>query len=287
MHLRDGSAQTSLRAATLIKKPSDQTCYHTQSQYADTGPTSPSADPITPFRVATGAPISKSLIRFYPKSPHSESLIRFYPKSPHSESLIRFYPKSPHSESLIQFYPKSPHSESLIRFYPKSPHSESLIRFYPKSNHSESLIRFYPKSPHSESLIRFYPKSPHGASGNRTPDLPLWRRTTFATPAPLNEYRVLTLTPTPLNEYRVLTLTPAPLNEYRVSTPTPQCNMSNRMAARLTCMTKSLPRPGRRVTRGRYHGGRRPSSDDSLHSPTVIPPSALDKSSIVKRYHRR
>ena len=39
--------------------------------------------------------------------------------------------------------------------------------------------------------------------------------------------------------------------------------------------------------RGRYHGGRRPSSDDSLHSPTVIPPSALDKPSIMKRYHRR
>ena len=28
-------------------------------------------------------------------------------------------------------------------------------------------------------------------------------------------------------------------------------------------------------------------SDDSLHSPTVIPPSALDKPSIMKRYHRR
>ena len=40
-------------------------------------------------------------------------------------------------------------------------------------------------------------------------------------------------------------------------------------------------------TRGRYHGGRRPSSDDSLHSPTVIAPSALDKPSIMKRYHRR
>ena len=40
-------------------------------------------------------------------------------------------------------------------------------------------------------------------------------------------------------------------------------------------------------TRGRYHGGRRPSSDDSLHSPTVIPPSALDTPSITKRYHRR
>ena len=39
--------------------------------------------------------------------------------------------------------------------------------------------------------------------------------------------------------------------------------------------------------RGRYHGGRRPSSDGSFHGPTVIPPSALDKPSIMKRYHRR
>ena len=38
---------------------------------------------------------------------------------------------------------------------------------------------------------------------------------------------------------------------------------------------------------GCYHGVRRPSSDDSLHSPTVIPPSALDKPSIMKCYHRR
>ena len=40
-------------------------------------------------------------------------------------------------------------------------------------------------------------------------------------------------------------------------------------------------------TWGRYHGGRRPSSDDSLHSPVVIPSSALDKPSIMKPYHRR
>ena len=40
-------------------------------------------------------------------------------------------------------------------------------------------------------------------------------------------------------------------------------------------------------SRGRYHGSRRPSSDDSFHSPTVIPPSSLDKPSIMKRYHRR
>ena len=29
------------------------------------------------------------------------------------------------------------------------------------------------------------------------------------------------------------------------------------------------------------------SSDDSFHSPTVIPPSALDKPSVMKCYHRR
>ena len=36
-----------------------------------------------------------------------------------------------------------------------------------------------------------------------------------------------------------------------------------------------------------YHGGRRPSSDNSFHSPTIIPPSALDKPSIMKRCHHR
>ena len=42
-----------------------------------------------------------------------------------------------------------------------------------------------------------------------------------------------------------------------------------------------------RCTWGRYHGRRRLSSDDNFHSPTVIPPSALDKPSIMKRCHRR
>ena len=42
------SAQTILRAATLRYKCADQTFYLTQSQYTDTGPTSPSADLITP-----------------------------------------------------------------------------------------------------------------------------------------------------------------------------------------------------------------------------------------------
>ena len=48
VYLSDGSAQTSLRAATLRYKIADQTFDLTQSQNADTGPTSPSADPITP-----------------------------------------------------------------------------------------------------------------------------------------------------------------------------------------------------------------------------------------------
>ena len=50
---------------------------------------------------------------------------------------------------------------------------------------------------------------------------------------------------------------------------------------------KSVPSVLVPMTRGQYHGGRRPSSDDSFHSPTVTPPSALDKPSIMKRYHRR
>ena len=56
------------------------------------------------------------------------------------------------------------------------------------------------------------------------------------------------------------------------------------------CFTQSRP-PTRltfdRENWGWYHGGRRPSSDDSFHNQTVIPPSALDKPIIKKRYHRR
>ena len=41
------------------------------------------------------------------------------------------------------------------------------------------------------------------------------------------------------------------------------------------------------VSWGRYCEGRRLSRDDSLHSPTAIPPSALDKLSIMKSCNRR
>ena len=56
---------------------------------------------------------------------------------------------------------------------------------------------------------------------------------------------------------------------------------------RSTTSSRTDPSRGNRDTRGRYQRGRRPSSDDSLHGPTVIPPSALDKPSVMKRYHRR
>ena len=47
----------------------DPTFYLTQSQYTDTGPTSPSADPVTPgaWQVATGVPIFKSLVWLDPE----------------------------------------------------------------------------------------------------------------------------------------------------------------------------------------------------------------------------
>ena len=46
--LRDGSAQTIVRAATLRQELQIQLSTSPQSQYTDTGPTSPTADPITP-----------------------------------------------------------------------------------------------------------------------------------------------------------------------------------------------------------------------------------------------
>ena len=42
----------------------DQACYLIQSKYTDTRPTSASADPRTPGRVANGVPIFKSLVWF-------------------------------------------------------------------------------------------------------------------------------------------------------------------------------------------------------------------------------
>ena len=48
MYLRDGSAQTVFTCCHTEIKVADQTFYLTQSQYTDTGLTSPSADPITP-----------------------------------------------------------------------------------------------------------------------------------------------------------------------------------------------------------------------------------------------
>ena len=41
----------------LVAEVADQIVHLNQSQYTDTGSTSPSTDPITPGRVATGVPV--------------------------------------------------------------------------------------------------------------------------------------------------------------------------------------------------------------------------------------
>ena len=64
-------------------------------------------------------------------------------------------------------------------------------------------------------------------------------------------------------------------------------NMAISFFALVLLLSHVQPVASALATWGWYNGGRRPSSDDSSHSPTAIPPSALDKPSILKRYHRR
>ena len=60
MHLRDGSAKTVVRAATLQQKLQNKLSV---LQYTDTGPTNPALtlECQAPGRVATGVPVVKSL----------------------------------------------------------------------------------------------------------------------------------------------------------------------------------------------------------------------------------
>ena len=68
-YLRYGPAQIIVCAAALTRTEAgdaDQTFYFTQSQYTDTGPTSPSVDPTTP---GAGVSILKSLVGLNPENP--------------------------------------------------------------------------------------------------------------------------------------------------------------------------------------------------------------------------
>ena len=70
----------------------DQTFYLTQSQYADTTPTSPRADPITPgaCRVATWMPFSKSLVRLDPeKSPRCKRESNLGSSAPKADAQVK------------------------------------------------------------------------------------------------------------------------------------------------------------------------------------------------------
>ena len=61
VYLRDGSAQTVAHAATLETEVADPTFDLTQSQYTDTGQTSPSDGPTTHGRVVTGVSFKKKI----------------------------------------------------------------------------------------------------------------------------------------------------------------------------------------------------------------------------------
>ena len=65
--LRDGSANFTCCHAEI--ESADPTLYLTQSQYTDTGPTSPSADPITPG--AWQGSVTLQALSSTPASPHS------------------------------------------------------------------------------------------------------------------------------------------------------------------------------------------------------------------------
>ena len=64
VYFRDGSAQTIFTCCHTEIEAADTTFYLTQSKYTDTGPTSPSVDPITPgaWQGSTGVSILKSLV---------------------------------------------------------------------------------------------------------------------------------------------------------------------------------------------------------------------------------
>ena len=75
VHPRDGSSQTTARAATLRQKLQHQTCCLTQSQYTDTGPTSPRAGLITPDALQEGHWILSHWFDWTRKKPHGKTRI--------------------------------------------------------------------------------------------------------------------------------------------------------------------------------------------------------------------
>ena len=74
VYLRNGICSDNRTCCHTEMETTDPTSYLTQSQFTDTGPTSPSTDPTTPGRVATGMLILKSPVYTRPgKIPHDAS----------------------------------------------------------------------------------------------------------------------------------------------------------------------------------------------------------------------
>ena len=80
VYLRDGSAQAIVRGATFEIEVADQTFHLTQSQYTDTEPSSPSADP-----QMLGAVIR---IRNYPKKQVMALPVEWWNKTARSPDCV-------------------------------------------------------------------------------------------------------------------------------------------------------------------------------------------------------
>ena len=90
VYLRDGSAQTIFTCCHTEVEVADQTFYLTQSQYTDTGPTSPSTDPIMP---GAGVPIFKSLVWLDPEKSRRKRDLNSGPSAPKADALTTRPPR--------------------------------------------------------------------------------------------------------------------------------------------------------------------------------------------------
>ena len=85
----------------------DPTFYLTQSQYTDTGPTSPSADPITPGAWQGSHWSANFLSHWYDSTPTNLEVDAFFCVPDHARSSVRRVRRSPQSAAVSQPVPNA------------------------------------------------------------------------------------------------------------------------------------------------------------------------------------
>ena len=127
----------------------DSTFYLTQPQRTDTGPTSPSADPIMPDRVATWEPILKSLV-WYDLGKDPQSLV-WYHLGKDPQSLV-WYDLGKDPQSLV-WYDLGKDPQSLV-WYDLGKDPQSLV-WYDLGKDPQSLV-WYHLGKDPQSLVRYH-----------------------------------------------------------------------------------------------------------------------------------